>query len=126
MIEPAEAVLAYSSSTMGASSAVASRSSILASAGWMAFNAVTGRRSERDVDSATRSGWVQMAVTVAMIAAVLVLWLVGLSFLVLAPLFIIVCNLAYGLRGLVPLVVFPATITLLLFLVFQLLLKVPL
>ena len=67
-----------------------------------------------------------MAVTVAMIAAVLVLWQVGLSFLVLAPLFIIVCNLAYGLRGLVPLVVFPATITLLLFLVFQLLLKVPL
>ena len=99
---------------------------ILASAGWMAFNAVTGRRSERDVDSATRSGWVQMAVTVAMIAAVLVLWQVGLSFLGLAPLFIIVCNLAYGLRGLVPLVVFPATITLLLFLVFQLLLKVPL
>ena len=99
---------------------------ILLSAGWTLFNAVTGRRAERDVDGATRSGWIQLGVVIAMIVLVLVLWQVGLSFLILAPVFIIVCNLAFGLRGVVPLLVFPAVLTALLYLVFQLLLKVPL
>ncbi len=99
---------------------------ILVAAGWSLFNAVTGRRAERDVDVATRTGWRQLAITVVMIAVVLVLWQVGLSFLVLAPVFIIVCNLAYGLRGWVSLLAFPAVLTTILYLVFQLLLKVAL
>ncbi len=99
---------------------------ILLSAGWTLFNALTGRRAERDVDASTRSGWVQLAVVVGMIALVLVFWQVGLSFLLLAPIFIIVCNVAFGLRGVIALAVFPATVTALLYLVFQLLLKVPL
>ncbi len=99
---------------------------ILAAAGWALFNAITRRRAERDVEPSTRPGLMSVLIIVALIAIVLVAWQLGLSFLVLAPIFIIAVNLALGLRGIVPLLVFPAVLTTVLYLVFQLLLKVPL
>lgn len=99
---------------------------IVACGGWMAFNALTGRRGERDVDSAGASGRVQMIVTAAMTALILVLWQVGLSFLVLGPAYLVVLNWVYGLRTWRSLLLFPAVIGMTLYLVFQLLLKVPL
>ncbi len=99
---------------------------ILAAAGWALFNAITRRRAERDVEPSTRSGLMSVLIIVALIAIVLVAWQLGLSFLVLAPVFIISVNLALGLRGVLPLVAFPAVLTTVLYLVFQLLLKVPL
>ncbi|GAB3707127.1 tripartite tricarboxylate transporter TctB family protein [Mariniluteicoccus flavus] len=99
---------------------------ILASGAWMMFNAVTRRRGERDVDPVGASGLIQMVVTAVMTAVILVLWQVGLSFLVLAPAYLIVLNWMYGLRTWKSLLLFPAAITLILYLVFQLLLKVPL
>lgn len=99
---------------------------ILACGAWMAFNALTGRRGERDVDVVGAHGWVQMAVTVAMTGVILVLWQVGVSFLVLGPVYLAVLNWVYGLRTWRSLALFPAIIAALLYLVFQLLLKVPL
>lgn len=99
---------------------------IIACGAWMAFNALTGRRGERDVDRVGAHGWVQVATTVAMTALVLFLWQVGVSFLVLGPAYLIVLNWVYGLRNWRSLLLFPGIITAILFLVFQLLLKVPL
>lgn len=99
---------------------------ILACGAWMAFNAITGRRGERDVDAAGAHGWAQTIITVALTALVLVLWQVGLSFLLLGPAYLIALNWVYGLRNWKSLLLFPAIIAALLWLVFQLLLKVPL
>ncbi|MDO5533665.1 MAG: tripartite tricarboxylate transporter TctB family protein [Propionibacteriaceae bacterium] len=99
---------------------------IIACGAWMAFNALTRRRGERDVDRVGSHGWVHVMATVAMTAVVLVLWQVGVSFLVLAPAYLIVLNWVYGLRNWKSLLLFPAIITAILYLVFQLLLKVPL
>lgn len=99
---------------------------ILASGVMMAFNAATGRRGERDVEPARRSGWSQMILTVIGLAVVLILWEVGVSFLVLGPLYLVGLNWVYGLRSWKSLVLFPLVVGVLLYLVFQLLLKVPL
>ncbi|MFV0407596.1 MAG: tripartite tricarboxylate transporter TctB family protein [Propioniciclava sp.] len=99
---------------------------ILAAGVAMAFNALTGRRGERDVAPAQRSGWPQMLLTVAGLVVVLVLWEVGVSFLVLGPLYLVGLNWVYGLRSWRSLLLFPAVVGALLYLVFQLLLTVPL
>lgn len=99
---------------------------ILAAGVAMAFNALTGRCGERDVAPAQRSGWPQMLLTVAGLVVVLVLWEVGVSFLVLGPLYLVGLNWVYGLRSWRSLLLFPAVVGALLYLVFQLLLTVPL
>lgn len=99
---------------------------IIACGAWMAFNAFTGRRGERDVDGVGAHGWVQVFITVGMTALILVLWQVGVSFLVLGPAYLVVLNWVYGLRNWRSLLLFPAIIAALLYLIFQLLLKVPL
>ncbi len=99
---------------------------ILAAAGWMTFNALTGRRGERDLEAATRHGWVQAAITVVITAVVLVLWQVGVSFLLLGPLYLIALNLLYGLRNLGSLLLFPGIIATIVYLVFLRLLGVQL
>jgi len=99
---------------------------IIASGVWMLINAVLKVSIDRSVDPARRSGWIQVGVTVAALIAVLALWQVGVNFLVLGPIFLIVTNWAYGLRRWTTLLLFPAIVAAILYLVFQLLLKVPL
>ena len=99
---------------------------ILLAAGWITFNALTGRRGERDLEAATRQGWIQMGITVAITAVVLVLWEIGISFLLLGALYLVALSWVYGLRGWRSLLLFPAVITAILYLVFMLLLGVPL
>ncbi len=99
---------------------------IIGSGLWMLVNAVLGVSIERSVEPSRRSGWIQVGITVGALVAVLVLWQMGVSFLVLGPAFLIVTNWAYGLRRWTTLLLFPAIVTLILYLVFQLLLKVPL
>lgn len=56
----------------------------------------------------------------------LILWGLGVSFVLLAPLLLVALNWLYGLRSWTSLLLFPGIIAGLLFAVFQLLLKVPL
>lgn len=93
---------------------------------WMLVNAVLGVKIDREVEASRRTGWMQMIVTVAGIAAVLFVWNLGVSFVVLGPVFLVFLNWVYGLRKWTSLLVFPGIIALLLYTVFQLLLKVPL
>lgn len=93
---------------------------------WMLANALLGVGIDRDVDPSRREGWIQMLVTVGGLAVVLVLWHLGITFLVLGPLFLVVINWVYGLRKWTSLLLFPGIIAALLYLVFRLLLKVPL
>lgn len=99
---------------------------IVACGAWMLFNSVLGRGLERQVEPATRPGWFRMAMTVVGIAVVLILWGLGVSFVLLAPLLLVALNWLYGLRSWTSLLLFPGIIAGLLFAVFQLLLKVPL
>ncbi|NHB85767.1 tripartite tricarboxylate transporter TctB family protein [Tessaracoccus sp. HDW20] len=99
---------------------------IILSGVWMLVNAVLKVSIDRTVDPSRRSGWIQVGVTVAALIAVLALWQVGVNFLVLGPAFLIVTNWAYGLRRWTTLLLFPAIVAATLYLVFQLLLKVPL
>lgn len=93
---------------------------------WMLANALLGVSIEREVDPSRRKGWVQMIATVAGLAVVLVAWYLGITFLLLGPLFLVVINWIYGLRKWTSLLLFPGIIAALLHLVFRLLLKVPL
>ncbi|GAB3810801.1 hypothetical protein GCM10028820_00960 [Tessaracoccus terricola] len=93
---------------------------------WMLANALLGVSIEREVDPSRRKGWAQMVATVAGLAVVLVLWHLGVTFLLLGPLFLVVINWIYGLRKWTSLLLFPGIIAALLYLVFRLLLKVPL
>lgn len=93
---------------------------------WMLANSLLGARLDRDVDPSRREGWIQMLVTVGGLVVVLVLWHFGITFLILGPLFLVVINWVYGLRKWTSLLLFPGIIAALLYLVFRLLLKVPL
>lgn len=98
---------------------------ILAMGVWMLCNAVfTG--IERTVDPAQRSGWVSVLATVAGLVVMLAAWILGVPFLILAPLFLIGTNWVYGLRRWTTLLLFPAIVTLLIYLIFRLMLKVAL
>lgn len=99
---------------------------ILVAAGWVAFNALTKRRAERGVEPATRSGWIKIGIVLALTVAVLVVWKLGLSFLVLGPVYLLVLNWVFGLRSWRGLALFPVIMAALLFLIFFLVLKVPL
>ena len=55
-----------------------------------------------------------------------ILWSLHVPFLILAPLFLIGTNWVYGLRRWTTLLLFPGIITLLIFLIFRLMLKVAL
>ena len=99
---------------------------IIASGGWMTFNAFRGVAIERAVDESSRRGWAQVGITVGALAVVLVLWHFGVNFLVLGPLYLVAMNWVYGLRRWTTLLLFPAIIAALLYLVFLPLLKVPL
>lgn len=92
---------------------------------WMLFDAVRGPIL-REVAPAQRSGWVQMAATVAGLGVVLLLWQIGVSFLVLGPGYLVVMNWVFNLRTWRSLLLFPGIVLVLLLLVFQMLLKVPL
>ncbi len=93
---------------------------------WMLINALLGVKIDRDVEASQRVGWIQMFTTLAGIAVVLFAWNLGISFVVLGPLFLLCLNWIYGLRKWTSLLLFPAIIGVLLYSVFQLLLKVPL
>ncbi|TRY18111.1 hypothetical protein FOJ82_08615 [Tessaracoccus rhinocerotis] len=99
---------------------------IIASGVWMLANALLGVSIDREVDPSRRRGWTQMLATVGGLAVVLVLWHFGVTFLLLGPLFLVAINWIYGLRKWTSLLLFPAIIATLLYLVFRLLLKVPL
>ncbi|MFT3889466.1 MAG: tripartite tricarboxylate transporter TctB family protein [Arachnia sp.] len=99
---------------------------IIACGLWMTFNAFRGVSIERTVDQSSRQGWIQVGITVGALALVLVLWHVGVGFLVLGPLYLVGMNWVYGLRRWTTLLLFPAIIMGLLYLIFMLLLKVPL
>jgi hypothetical protein len=64
--------------------------------------------------------------TVGGLIAMVVAWQFGVPFLILAPLFLIGTNWVYGLRRWTTLLLFPGVITLLIFLIFRLMLKVAL
>lgn len=93
---------------------------------WVVIGAFTRRRAQRDVEPATRSGWTQVVATVAITVVLLAFWYGEVSLLYLAPAYLIGLNLIFGMRNIKALAVFPAVITGFLYLVFQLLLKVPL
>lgn len=93
---------------------------------WMLANALLGVSIDRQVDPARRRGWFQMIATVVGLAIVLLLWRVGVSFLLLGPIFLVVINWVFGLRKWTSLLLFPGIIAVLLYTVFQMLLKVPL
>jgi hypothetical protein len=99
---------------------------IIACGLWMTFNAFRGIAIERTVDESSRQGWIQVGVTVGALAVVLVLWHLGVNFLVLGPAYLIAMNWVYGLRRWTTLLLFPAIIAALLYFVFMFLLKVPL
>lgn len=93
---------------------------------WMLANAVLGVKIDREVEASRRTGWIQVVITVVGIAVVLFVWDLGVSFVVLGPIFLVFLNWVYGLRKWTSLLLFPGIIAVLLFTVFQLLLKVPL
>lgn len=93
---------------------------------WMLANSLLGNHLEREVAPSRRTGWIQAIATVAGIVVVLVLWRLGITFLMLGPAFLIAINWVYGLRRWTSLVLFPGIIAALLYGVFRLLLKVPL
>lgn len=92
---------------------------------WMLFDAVRAPIL-REVAPAQRSGWAQMAATVAGLGVVLLLWQIGVSFLVLGPGYLVAMNWVFRLRTWRSLLLFPGIVLVLLLLVFQMLLKVPL
>lgn len=92
---------------------------------WMMGNAIF-TRIERTVDPAQPSGWVSMLATVGGLAVLVVAWQFHVPFLLLAPLFLIGTNWVYGLRRWTTLLLFPAVITALIFVIFRLVLKVAL
>lgn len=98
---------------------------ILAMGLWMLYNALF-TTIERTVDPAQRSGWISVLATVGGLIAMVVAWQFGVPFLILAPLFLIGTNWVYGLRRWTTLLLFPGVITLLIFLIFRLMLKVAL
>lgn len=99
---------------------------IIVTAVWTTFNAFTGRRAEREVEAATSSGRRHVLVVIVLTAIALGVWYAGLSFLVIAPVYLIALNWVLGVRDLKSVIAFPAFITAFLYLVFHLLLKVPL
>lgn len=99
---------------------------IIACGLWMTFNAFRGVAIERMVDESSKQGWIQVGITIGALAVVLVLWHFGVGFLVLGPAYLIAMNWVYGLRRWTTLLLFPAIIGGLLYLVFMVLLKVPL
>lgn len=99
---------------------------IIACGVWMTFNAFRGVAIERTVDESSRQGWTQVGITVGGLAVVLVLWHFGVNFLALGPLYLVAMNWVYGLRRWTTLLLFPAIIAALLYVVFMFLLKVPL
>lgn len=98
---------------------------IIAMGLWMLYNAVF-TTIERTVDPAQRQGWISVFATVGGLVAMVILWWLHVPFLILAPLFLIGTNWVYGLRRWTTLLLFPGVITLLIFLVFKLMLKVAL
>lgn len=93
---------------------------------WMLSNAMRKVSIEREVEVSRRTGWIQMMATVGGIAVVLFVWNLGISFVLLGPLFLAGLNWIYGLRKWTSLLLFPGIIAVLLYTVFQLVLKVPL
>jgi len=98
---------------------------IIAMGLWMLYNAVF-TTVERTVDPAQRQGWISVFATVGGLVAMVILWSLHVPFLILAPLFLIGTNWVYGLRRWTTLLLFPGIITLLIFLIFRLMLKVAL
>ncbi|WP_165218066.1 tripartite tricarboxylate transporter TctB family protein [Schaalia sp. ZJ1691] len=93
---------------------------------WMLFNALTRRAIERNVQPANRMGWLWLLATIAALIGAVGIWIIGLHFLVITPLFLAVTNWFYGERRWQTLALFPTIVTLILFVIFRLLLKVPL
>lgn len=98
---------------------------ILAMGLWMLIDAVRGP-IEREVQPSQRTGWIQALATLLGIIVILVLWRFGISFLILGPAYLVVLNWIYGLRTWKSLLLFPAIVAAVIYVLFQLLLGVPL
>lgn len=92
---------------------------------WMLADAAFGNR-KREVQASQRTGLIQVIATVIGIALVLLLWHFRVNFLLLGPLYLAGMNWIYGLRNWKSILLFPAIISVTLYALFQLLLKVPL
>lgn len=88
--------------------------------------ALFGRTADRsDLDGATRTGWVRLLVTLAATVAFIVLWPV-VGFIYVAPLLISAVTAIAGGRTIRALAVYPILATAGIYVLFHLLLKVPL
>lgn len=93
---------------------------------WMFANVLIQGDLAREVAASSRYGWLQVAATIASLVAVLLLWKLGVTFLALGPAFLVGINVIYGLKNWKSLLLFPAIIALLLYVIFRLLLRIPL
>lgn len=79
-----------------------------------------------DLDATTRSGWRQFVATAVLALLFVAAWKYAVSFLVPCALLLAALLWLYGTRRWKPLVFFPLGMTAAIFVLFQLLLKVPL
>lgn len=88
--------------------------------------ALMGVRPPREGEPVTRLGIVRAVITVGATAVALAAWLWSVPYLIWMPLLMICLILAYGARGWKAVLLVPGTVLLVIFLLFDLLLKVPL
>ncbi len=81
--------------------------------------------AQRDVEPATRPGWLRLGAAVSLAVVFVVLWPVA-GFLPTAPVFLCAATYLFGGRGWKALVLYPVALSGLAFLLFHTLLKVPL
>ncbi|EHR60550.1 tripartite tricarboxylate transporter TctB family protein [Saccharomonospora cyanea] len=81
--------------------------------------------AQRDVEPATRPGWIRLGAAVSLAVVFVVLWPVA-GFLPTAPVFLCAATYLFGGRGWKSLVLYPVVLSGLVFLLFHTLLKVPL
>lgn len=78
-----------------------------------------------DLEAATGQGWVRAVTAIALTAAFVAAWPV-VGFLVATPVFLAVTTYLFGGRGWKPVLLYPAVLTMAIYLLFHTLLKVPL
>lgn len=88
--------------------------------------AAMGSRALRDSEKATRFGLVRVATTVGLTALALVAWKSSVHYALWMPSLIVSLLLVYGARGWKGVVLVPVVVMMIVYLLFDLLLKVPL
>ncbi|MFH5821214.1 tripartite tricarboxylate transporter TctB family protein [Georgenia sp. AZ-5] len=88
--------------------------------------ALVRRPAERgDLQAGTRQGWYRVLISSALSVLFLVAW-EPVGFVIVCPLYLAALLATYGLRGLRGLLIFPVAITALIYVLFALILRVPL